>query len=664
MLPFVPGIAGREYTRRVYQWGESMETYISFQFVAFIMLLITIMFYSYKNWIPVVKNRVYLGMLILESAAIAVNMLLCLAMIFSPEYTHHLQIISRVFTSIAILFLYFHILLYDMAMTGTVLLTKKWWFKLFALLVFLCVLSSVVPMFLGVTGYPHRQMEQFALRGSAIQRVGILLCLLLAALVVWGYRKKLSRREYVVLFGTDIILILDVLAEYFFHSEMLASFYLIAFVFVVYYMLLHNIDRYRFLSSGCFARSGFNTVVREKEHYRENFRCLGICINNIESITNCCSESEIVEIHRQIGSLLKKNCGRHQVYHIHSFEYVIILKDNTDVEKKHQELAELLPAYIRINGKNVSLFCDFYTIAFADADYQTGGFLSILTSMRKIAMTYMSRSHLLRYSDDCKKDIKKDLEAMRIVNTCIARKNFSLQIFPIQSRDDKERYSLEFIICAKYEDGEIISQELIWELVGQMGYQLDMGSIVFELVCKYIKLNKLQDSQVEKIHLNLEAAQISGQDLAREYIECLERYQIPGEFICIEVTMDQNADYDGIEQALILLREKGIEVILDQFGVTVCNLKTVLNMSFHGVKVNHHMVKKFCDGESRQLIYTLDMLHTSGWKVFLDGIDKEEYLPLLKNLKYSYMQGMLLQDDFDKKHGPVIYHEIGGAVYG
>ena len=226
----------------------------------------------------------------------------------------------------------------------------------------------------------------------------------------------MTGRDFAVLFGSDLLLLADVVWERLIGSRYLTSYYLMAFVLVVYYMLLHNLDRYKVLASGCFARAGFRTVLREKEICRENIRCLGVCINNIESITNCCSESEIVEIHRQIGNLLKRHCGRHQVFHIHSFEYVVTCKPSVDIESKHQELAQLVPAYIRMNNKNVSLFCDFYTIDFKDADYQTGNFFGILTSMRKLAMAYMDRMHLLRYCDDSTNVIEKEMESMRIVN--------------------------------------------------------------------------------------------------------------------------------------------------------------------------------------------------------------------------------------------------------
>lgn len=641
-----------------------MEINISFQLVALIMLLITLIFFSYKNWISVAKNRIYLTMIVMELTALAVNLALCTGYVLTGESIRHLEIISQVFTSIVFLLLYFQLLRYNLAMTGKILLSEKFGFKLLKLLVAVCVLTSLVPMILGVSGFPHEKMEEFAMRGRMVQSVAVVICLLMAAAVVWFSRKNLSRREFTVLFGSDILMLGDVAAERIVSTDNLASYYVAAFVLVVYYMLLHNIDRYRFLSSGCFSRAGFRMVLREKELYRENFRCLGICINNIESITNCCSESEIVEIHGLIGSLLKKCCGRHHVYHIHSFEYVVMLRDNADVEKKHRELANTLPSYIRINNKNVSLFCDFYSVEFRDADFQTGNFLGLLTSMRKIAMTHMDRTQLLCYSDESKYDIKKDMEAMRIVNTCISRKNFSLQIYPIQSKNDRDKFSYEFTICAKYEDGEVISQELIWDLASQMGYQHDIGEIVFELVCKYIMLNKLQDSEAERIHINLESAQISSEELAKKYVDCLDRYSIPGDFICIEVTMNQTEDYDSMERAFVLLRQRGVKILLDQFGVTVCNLKTVLNMSFHGVKINHHMVKLFCDGVSEQLVYMLDMLNNSHWSIVLDGIDREEYLSMLDKLQFHYIQGMLLQKDYDSENEHTLSRGIGGAVYG
>lgn len=90
-----------------------------------------------------------------------------------------------------------------------------------------------------------------------------------------------------------------------------------------------------------------------------------------------------------------------------------------------------------------------------------------------------------------------------------------------------------------------------------------------------------------------------------------------------------------------MFQEYGIMLLLDQFGVTVCNLKDVLNMSFDAVKINGHMVRTFCRGENSQLKFLVRMLAFRGWKIYLDGVDDNKQLEMLRPLKISYMQGVV-----------------------
>lgn len=640
-----------------------MKTYISFELVALVMLLVTILFYSYKNWISVAKNRIFLVLLYIASIALSADLFLELCIYFSGEkITHHLVVISKVWGSISFVLLYYYLLQYDMAMTGLMYIKKKIPFRFLQFFVIVGVLAAVVPLILGAFLLPHAQMEHFALLASWAQSGIMIFCILLGTVFVCRYRQKLRGREYLILLFSNALLMGDVIYQVVVQTRSLGFYYIVSFVLVIYYMLLHNVDRYRFLSSGCFARAGFNTVLMEKELYRENFRCLGLCINNIESITNYCSEEEIAMLHRIIGDFLKKHCGRHHVYHIHSFEYVLIYKVNTNIEKKHQELAAILPNYVRIHEKNISLLCDFYTLEFAEADYQMGNFHSIITSMRKIARTQMDRFMLLHYKGESQDDITKDLEAMRIVNACISSKNFSMSISPIQSRINSEEYSYEFVVHEHLKDGEEIHQEKIWSLAMEMGSIQDLGKIIVELVCKYIMLKRLQDTPVKRVHLNLSSSQVDGERIAGEYVDCLKRYKIPGDYICMEITLMQNADYKKMEEAFAVLREYGINLLLDQFGVTVCNLKTVLNMPFDAVKINHHMVKVFCSGVSNQLSYMLDMLNSSGWRIILDGVDEEDQFHQLREMECSDFQGMLFEKDYSTKYSSAPCNGIGGVA--
>lgn len=128
-------------------------------------------------------------------------------------------------------------------------------------------------------------------------------------------------------------------------------------------------------------------------------------------------------------------------------------------------------------------------------------------------------------------------------------------------------------------------------------------------------------------------------------MEVLKSHGIPGERICVELTIDQKADDARLEECFEILRSYGISVLLDQFGVTVCNLKNVLNMSFDSVKINRHMVQTFCDGKNRQLGYMVHMLNARNWTLYLDGIDNIEMLEFLSDMKVDYIQGMAVGAD-------------------
>ena len=88
----------------------------------------------------------------------------------------------------------------------------------------------------------YGQVQDIAAKGRVAQSGVVILCLLLAGCVLLISRKKMTGRDFAVLFGSDLLLLADVVWERLIGSRYLTSYYLMAFVLVVYYMLLHNLD--------------------------------------------------------------------------------------------------------------------------------------------------------------------------------------------------------------------------------------------------------------------------------------------------------------------------------------------------------------------------------------------------------------------------------------
>ncbi len=641
-----------------------MNGYMSSEVISLAMLAITLFFYNFKNWVDVKKNRIYLELLHWGIAALLFGMIGSSLLFLLPHYARIIKIVSGMFMSVLSVGICVQFYLYDLAFLRT---SEKKVRPEIRMVSILAVLSVSFVFISPVVGYEtiekYHIADQFG-RGNRLQSAVMLFCMGLGvAHIIWN-QENLIMREFVILLILNFTIAADIVVEIILNTGNLMSHYVLSVVMVTGYMLLHNMDRYRFKASGCFSRGGLYRVLQEREEYRQNFYCLGVAIKNIESITNYCTEDEIIEFHRRMGEILQKNCGKHAVYHTHSFEYMLMYSSADQVKKKHKLLVEKLPDYIRINGKNVALSVDYYAVEFADADYLMENFNSVITSMRKLSAKQGNKDKLIHYHGNRQKDIEKNLEAMRIINQAITNREFKIKTSPMMSRKHPDKFMLEAVIYANLEDGEDITQEDIWSLSEKMGLSKEYGKAMFEQVSEYIAKEELVTSGIKKVHVNMTSYQLEDVELAKEYVEIMKKYHIPGRFLCFEVNLNLSSDYKKLESVFGVLRGNGVSLLLDQFGVSVCSLKTVINMQFDAVKINHRITKAFCASTSTQLPYLLDMLNGKNWNVIVDGIDEVVWAQQLESLQFAYSQGYYVEMMYEKKKSDAANAEMMGAEMG
>ncbi len=639
-----------------------MDIYIAYGATAYLMILITLLFCIYRNWIGLRKNQIFFKILNIAVVTIQLDvMLVCVAWIF-PAAAHIVQEIAGICMYSGTLFLFYQFLVYDLAVAGKMYWTDNVWFRFLQGCIAAAVLLAVSAPFTGnaLVSY-HPEKGIYYAEHDQVQVAVLAVCLISGMFAVFRERKRLSREEFHILTAVHLLLFADLVLQKAIEVKYAVSYGGISIMIVLYYLLLHNEAQYKLSASGCFSRAGFIEIMKERAHYRENFTCLGVCINNIESITNYCTEEEIIRIHQKLGNILKDVCGRHNVYQIHSFEYLVVARGAKAMVKRHELLSKAIPPYVRINNKNIPVLCSFFALEFADSDYCIDDFIRILTSMRKMAMEEMSREILLRYEGDRKQRIQREIEALWIVNEGIRNRDFEFRCIPIQSLKDSLDISCEVILLEQREADRVVSQEDIWEMAAEMGYGREIACIACEIACQFARREQLSQKGFKRIHINVASSQLSGAGSAKRLVEIMRRYRVPGENICMEVTVEQNTDCEKMGEAFAVLHEFGVWLLLDQFGVTVCSLKEILNMPFDAVKINHHMVRNYCNGNNRQLVHLVKMLQRQKWEIYLDGVDQEEQLEIINNLGVSYFQGALLSSRLLEEKEMSQYLETGGA---
>lgn len=458
--------------------------------------------------------------------------------------------------------------------------------------------------------------------------------------IIFKNRHKLNTNLRILFYLSDIVLGTCMLIQYTMVNELLLTYYGVTAIIIVLYITMHSSEPYLVHSSGCFSRVGFKKVVKEKNLYHKKFYCLAICICNIESISDYCLEDEINIMHERLGSILRNVGGRHNVYHIHSSEYMIMADSEKELEKIYRELRDELPGMMRINDKNISLFYRYFVTSGKDADYNYADYLRIIISMKKMAVDTNNDRVMLTYTGDVREKITKELRVIRMINELVNTGISEVECMPIFDLEaGGEVTGLEINPRLMLEDGYIITIEEFWSLSREMGCSEYANIVFWKSALKFAADAKVFEKGIKYINVNISPYHIASESLCKEYITMMSEFDILPSQIVFELSIDSSISEHLVKKNIEFLRSYGIRVCWDNFGVNSCNLNNIVNMPFDEVKVNHELVTVFCEEKSNQLVYIIRMLKSRGWSVSLDGMYWDGGIKKVKELGVKYVQG-------------------------
>ena len=104
------------------------------------------------------------------------------------------------------------------------------------------------------------------------------------------------------------------------------------------------------------------------------------------------------------------------------------------------------------------------------------------------------------------------------------------------------------------------------------------------------------------------------------------------------------ADWDFINRQFASLRECGLKIAMDDFGTGCSSLAMFKNLSCDIVKIDRAFVKQilWSDFDRRIVDYTVELCHSMGMKVCIEGVETQaEYDLLAKTCKVDSIQGYL-----------------------
>ncbi len=197
----------------------------------------------------------------------------------------------------------------------------------------------------------------------------------------------------------------------------------------------------------------------------------------------------------------------------------------------------------------------------------------------------------------------------------------------------------------RWEDVELgeVSPEEFVPLAEESGLIVDIGNWVLDTVCADIKqwrsTNKIDGLYVA---VNLSARQFRGKDIVQDIADTLEKYDLQGD--CLELEITERLLMKDVPHVIAILdqfKAMGIRLSIDDFGTGYSSLSYLKRFPFDVLKIDKAFIDDIgTDSGSQALcVAIVNMAHSLGLGIIGEGVETQAQFEFLRDRGAETIQG-------------------------
>jgi diguanylate cyclase (GGDEF)-like protein/PAS domain S-box-containing protein len=221
-----------------------------------------------------------------------------------------------------------------------------------------------------------------------------------------------------------------------------------------------------------------------------------------------------------------------------------------------------------------------------------------------------------------------------------------LDIFyqPMVRLDDNAVVGAEALLRWTHPERGDISPTVFVPIAEQCGMIIPIGGWVLETACRQARAWQDQGRTGFRVGVNVSVRQFTNCDLGALVARCLEDTGLDADCLELEVTEGIALnDSEEVRQTLSQLRDLGVRIAIDDFGVGYSSLSSIERYPVHTLKVDRSFVWSMNEAaDSQGIVRTvIELGRQLDLNVVAEGVETQSQLDLLKDLHCTEMQGFL-----------------------
>ncbi len=182
-------------------------------------------------------------------------------------------------------------------------------------------------------------------------------------------------------------------------------------------------------------------------------------------------------------------------------------------------------------------------------------------------------------------------------------------------------------------------------LAEETGLIVPLGEWVLRAACAQSEAWLQAGLSPLRVAVNLSARQLDQPDLVKTVADVLEETHLSPESLELEITESTTMrSPDRAINALRELRELGVRISMDDFGIGYSSLALLTSLPIHTLKIDRSLISGITRGSNYAAIATaiIAMAYGLNLEVVAEGVETQAQLAFLAGLQCHRYQGLLL----------------------
>ncbi len=248
------------------------------------------------------------------------------------------------------------------------------------------------------------------------------------------------------------------------------------------------------------------------------------------------------------------------------------------------------------------------------------------------------------YEDSIDKYSPQRLSLMAELGTAIKENQLVLFYQPKVSFKDKTVISMEALIRWNHPEHGLLGPDKFINFAERTVVIHALTQWVLEHSIKFTK--RLEGMGIDlSVAVNVSVRNLLEEDFVDNVKALLKRYQLaPNKLVLEMVESAMVEDIDLTLSTLNRLKDIGVQLAIDDFGTGYSSLEYLKKLPVHELKIDRSFVRDMVNNQDDQFIVstTLAIAHKLGMRVVAEGIEDEDTINLLDEMKCDIGQGYFI----------------------